>query len=85
MSIFSTLSAHAALSCLQLAISLQIDFPRLNKGTQTVFFSGSCDHGGGMLLGEYDTTRRLLFIVAVLLIVLYAKTYLLPGEDLVYN
>nr|NP_001287174.1 uncharacterized protein Dmel_CG45100 [Drosophila melanogaster]AHN57173.1 uncharacterized protein Dmel_CG45100 [Drosophila melanogaster] len=38
-----------------------------------------------MLLGEYDTTRRLLFIVAVLLIVLYAKTYLLPGEDLVHN
>ncbi|XP_030376168.1 uncharacterized protein LOC115625294 [Scaptodrosophila lebanonensis] len=35
-----------------------------------------------MILGELDTTRRLLFIVAVLLIILYAKTYLLPGVAL---
>ncbi|XP_046869584.1 uncharacterized protein LOC124462123 [Drosophila willistoni] len=39
-----------------------------------------------MLFGELDTTRRLLFIVVVLLIVLYAKTYLLPpGVALDYN
>ncbi|XP_026850816.1 uncharacterized protein LOC117187051 [Drosophila miranda] len=38
-----------------------------------------------MLLGELDTTRRLLFIVAVLVLILYAKTYLLPGVDLDYD